>query len=70
MAALVEQKVQEGVNAKVAELQQAAEPKTLSSAKGPLEVSVSISFSIIATHFFHPLLITKMHMIIHQFKYF
>ena len=52
MAGLVEQKVQEGVNAKVAKLQQAAEPKTRSSDKVPPEVSVSISFSIIATHFF------------------
>ena len=61
MAALVEQKVQEGVNAKVAELQQAAEPKTPSCTKVPLEVNVSISFSIIATCFLSSLLITKMH---------
>ena len=40
MAALVEQKVQEGVNNKVAELQQAAEPKTSSCAKVPPEGSV------------------------------
>ena len=49
MAALVEQKVKDGVNAKVAELQQAAEPKTPHRLKVPTLVSVSIFISTIAT---------------------
>ena len=50
MATLVEQKVKEGVNAKVAELQEAAEPKMPNRLKVPSQVSVSIFISTIATH--------------------
>ena len=44
IAALIEQKVQEGVNAKVFELQEAAEPKTPSCPKIPAEVIISTFF--------------------------
>ena len=47
MATLVEQKVKDGVNAKVAELQQAAEPKNPRRLKVPTLVSVSIFISTI-----------------------
>ena len=47
MATLVEQKVKEGLNAKVAELQQAAEPKIPSRLKVLMLVSVSIFISTI-----------------------
>ena len=50
MATLVEEKVKEEVNTKVAQLQQAAEHNTPRRLKVPSEVSVSIFISTIATH--------------------
>ena len=50
MATLVEQKVKKGVNAKVAQLQQAAKHNTPRRLKVPSQVSVSIFISTIATH--------------------
>ena len=50
MATLIEQKVKEGVDTKVAELQEAAKPKIPRRLKIPSEVSVNIFISTIATH--------------------